>query len=399
MKRRVITLVSTIILVGLTTAFFPLDKDSTECDNLSHESRKSTAIRRMKSLGDNQYNIQRVKSLNSPSRPQVGAIRWDAWIGDIGKGPQGATPVGLQVERSLSPHKYHYRAPFYSKVISNDSIQCRGTSQEIMDQEISYAKHAGIDYWAFCWYPPHSGLDTARQLYLASKHSVDIKWCLILGTNPFDFNRDAKWLVAEFKKSNYEKVLDGRPLIYVFSSAAIKGGNMQSLIELAIGEGVKKPYIAFMTQSEKDLPQADSLHADALSAYISWAGKNGEPYFPVIPKADSTGWENHKATGRKVIPWVTSGHNTKPRIDHPVSWTKVPADNWVEDGSPEQIADHLASCISWVGKNRCVDEANCVLIYAWNEFDEGGWICPTLGNNTSRLDAIEKVLMKGRKID
>src|SRR5450759_571230 len=33
-------------------------------------------------------------------------------------------------------------------------------------------------------------------------------------------------------------------------------------------------------------------------------------------------------------------------------------------------------------------------MYAWNEFDEGGWICPTLGNNTSRLDAIGKVLHK-----
>jgi len=33
-------------------------------------------------------------------------------------------------------------------------------------------------------------------------------------------------------------------------------------------------------------------------------------------------------------------------------------------------------------------------MYAWNEFDEGGWICPTLGNNTSRLDAIRKILKK-----
>jgi len=39
-------------------------------------------------------------------------------------------------------------------------------------------------------------------------------------------------------------------------------------------------------------------------------------------------------------------------------------------------------------------EPNAVLIYAWNEFDEGGWLAPTLGDGTARLDAIAKVLGK-----
>ena len=134
-------------------------------------------------------------------KPVIGAIRWDAWIGDIGNGLVDASAVGLQVERSLSPNKYHYRAPFYSKEISKDSIQCRGATQQIMDKEIAYAKDAGIDYWAFCWYPSHSGLDTARQLYLASKHKDDVKWSLLLGTNPFDYDKDlykARHLIENF---------------------------------------------------------------------------------------------------------------------------------------------------------------------------------------------------------
>jgi hypothetical protein len=31
---------------------------------------------------------------------------------------------------------------------------------------------------------------------------------------------------------------------------------------------------------------------------------------------------------------------------------------------------------------------------AWNEFDEGGWICSTLFNGTDRLDAIREHLAK-----
>jgi len=333
------------------------------------------------------------KSPGSESGPIVGAIRWDAWIGDIGNGLVDASLVGLQVERSLSPNRYHYRAPFYSKVISHDSIQCRGTTQKIMDQEIAYAKYAGLDYWAFCWYPSHSGLDTARQLYLASSHRNDIKWCVILGTNPFDYNTDGAWLVQRFKEDSYQKVLNGRPLVYVFPSTATKPDQIAQLRNMSKAAGIPELYIAVMEFSAKTaVAMADSLKADALSSYISWTGKNGEPYFPVIPKADSTGWESYKATGRKVIPWVTLGHNTKPRIDNPVSWTKVESDQWVSDGTPQELAANLSNALQWVNKNRSVVEANAVLIYAWNEFDEGGWLCPTLGNNTSNLDAIEKVL-------
>jgi len=333
------------------------------------------------------------KSSDKRSGPIVGAIRWDAWTGDIKTSQGGDIFVGLQVERSLSPHQYHYRAPFYSKEISRDSIQCRGTTQEIMDQEIAYAKSAGLDYWAFCWYPPNSGLDTARQLYLESRHKSDIKWCVILGTNPFDYNTDGPWLIERFKEENYQKVLNGRPLVYVFPATATRPDQLAQLRNLSKAAGIPEPYIAIMAFSAKTaVAISDSLSADALSAYISWTGKNGEPYYPVIPRADSMGWENYKMTGRKVIPWVTLGHNTKPRIDHPVSWTKVAPDQWVSDGTPQELAANLGNALQWVNKNKSTAEANAVLIYAWNEFDEGGWLCPTLGNNTSILDAIAKVL-------
>ena len=335
------------------------------------------------SCNKRENNIRYVKN----SELIVGAIRWDAWVGDLSK-------VGLEVERSLSPHQYHYRAPFFSVEISYDAIQCRGTSQKIMDQEIAYAKQAGLDYWAFCWYPCNSGLDTSRKLYLASTHRNDIKWCVILGTNPFNYKIDAAWLIQKFKEDNYQKVLNGRPLIYIFPSTSTTLAQISDFRNQCKKEGIPDPYIAVMEFSAKPaLALADNLKADALSAYISWTGKKGEPYYSVIPKADSTGWENYKATGRKVIPWVTLGHNTKPRIDNPVSWTKVESDEWVSDGTPQELAANLKNALQWVNKNKSTVEANAVLIYAWNEFDEGGWLCPTLNKNTSHLDAIANVLI------
>jgi hypothetical protein len=326
----------------------------------------------------------------------AGAIRWDAWIGDLGSGLVDAQSVGLQVERSLNPHQYHYRAPFFSREIGTDSIQIRGTTQAIMDQEIGYAKNAGIDYWAFCWYPPHSGLDTARQLYLASEHRNDVKWCVIMGTSEFNDYNDGKWLIDRFKEFNYQKVAGGRPLVYIFGNTrSVTRSQLDSLRAWSVTGGLPSPYFAIMEfDANTASAMADSLGADALSSYISWKGRNGEPYDSVIPQSDLNGWESYSKTGRQVIPWVTSGHNTKPRIDHPVTWTKVPADEWVADGTPEQIANNIQNALGWIKDHPGSTQANAFIIYAWNENDEGGWICPTLGNNTSRLDAVKHALEK-----
>ena len=78
---------------------------------------------------------------------QVGAIRWDAWIG-----PVEGYDVGLQVERSLSPQRWHHRLPFFAKVVSDSAIQVRANHSTIMDREIQFAHAAGLDYWAFVMY-------------------------------------------------------------------------------------------------------------------------------------------------------------------------------------------------------------------------------------------------------
>ena len=38
-------------------------------------------------------------------------------------------------------------------------------------------------------------------------------------------------------------------------------------------------------------------------------------------------------------------------------------------------------------------EAQVALAYAWNENTEGGWLLPTKGNGTMRLDAVAKALL------
>ena len=53
------------------------------------------------------------------ARTSVGAIRWDAWYAHDGR----ADSVISQVERSLSPAKYHFRAPFYAEITAEGGIE------------------------------------------------------------------------------------------------------------------------------------------------------------------------------------------------------------------------------------------------------------------------------------
>jgi hypothetical protein len=320
----------------------------------------------------------------------VGAIRWDAWIGDLGSGEVGAPSVGLQVERDLGPHEFHDRLPFYATITGPDTVQIRELSQSVMDRDIAYARHAGIDYWAFVYYPAGSGMDTGRNLYLSSHVRGDLRFCFVVeGSHmpPADFGQ----LIAAFKHPSYQTVLGGRPLLYLFNAADYTADDIAALRRQTRSAGLPNPYLVGMNQSAAIASSAaKQAGVDALSAYITWT-RGGGPYADLMAR-EQRAWDQHRATGMPVIPWVTAGLDARPRYLHPVSWTTVQADDWVQRATPHQVGAELQAALEWVSSNRAAAQANAVLIYAWNEFDEGGWICPTLLHGTDRLDAIKAVI-------
>jgi hypothetical protein len=42
-------------------------------------------------------------------------------------------------------------------------------------------------------------------------------------------------------------------------------------------------------------------------------------------------------------------------------------------GTPAQLAQHLQDAIHWTKNNPDLNPANAIIVYAWNENDEGGW--------------------------
>lgn len=309
---------------------------------------------------------------------KIGAIRWDAWVGE-------KNPVGLEIERVLSNPKYYERLPFYS-TLNNGNVHIRCDTKEIIIKEIQLAYDAGINYFAFCWYPFGSGLETARNLFLEVEQSK-VKWCLILGTNPFS-KQDAQWLIRQFKSNNYQKI-NNRPIIYLFNV------NEELLDIVTYIRKIATPYhpyfIGLVWNTDQAKTMTRKFKLDAISQYCT-PGQNHLNYTLLSQKEIRTWHEYSKIN--TVIPWITTGWDKRPRFETPVSWEDCSNfdHEYIESPNRDQLANELEAAIKFQANK----QGDLILIYAWNEFDEGGYIEPTLLKNGKinkmKLSTIKNVI-------
>lgn len=340
----------------------------------------------------------------------VGAIRWDAWYGTRGE-------VVKSVETSLGPPKYHFRLPWFARVVGLGKVGINGDSQEIMEREIGYAARAGLDYWAFVDYGYDPELTIAIRRYRAAKDKRGLRYCLVEEGDRLDGLGTGEWprLVGHFKGADYQTVLGGRSLLYVFGKTEKLGKReWQELSDTALAAVGKRPYMVFMGwHPEEDAKTCKALGFDAISAYAGgWAYSMNPPTYAEQCEALKRGrWDVCRQLHVPCVAFVSTGWDTRPRNEHPPPWVR----SWVGKGTPDQtppelqkplidavtatpgqIAAHLQEAVDWTRRNGDINPSRAVIVYAWNENDEGGWLIPTLGRDgepdTGRVEAVRGVL-------
>jgi hypothetical protein len=325
--------------------------------------------------------------------PAVGAIRWDAWHGASGA-------VGQHVEKTLAPSQYHHRLPFCSRILGPDQVEINCATQESMDKEIEYAVAAGLTYWAFATQQPDNPMSQSFKLYLASAHKARINFAMRsmpqqMGT-PDNHDREISRFVQLMKDPSYQKVAGNRPLFFIgWLGQAEKhwGGRaefrrgVEALRSAARRAGLANPYLVAMEFN----PDRASEHAayygfDAITTYATRAGNFGASY-AFLTRAVERYWDRSKATGAQVIPIVMSGWDNRPKAENPLRGVERKP-SYYEQARPAEIANHLGNAIRWVAANPEATSANAILVYAWNEHDEGGWLAPTLSEGAARVEAV-----------
>ena len=353
-------------------------------------------------------------AMDAATRPIIGAIRWDAWHTpwskvkpDAGDGPVAAMMA------SLSPQQYHYRAPFFARVTGENELRIDGYTPAIMDQEIAFAKAGKLDYWAFLLYDESSPMSQGLSLYLSNAHRRDVGFCAIAQGNTFGFGNAQSFekgvarVVKLMAEPGYVRVLQGRPLLYLFDvtdkqlnawgGAESAKKRFDGLRDAAKAAHVGDPYIVILDFKREHGKQImEAVGAQAISSYVTQGGGKAASYADLARSAHGF-WDRCAATGAPVVPIAVAGWDRRPRIEHPVPWESwqkpgVGMDAYYQMPSPQELAAHIRDAMEWTLQKGAQSPARAVLIYAWNEHDEGGFLCPTLNPdgsaNTQRLDAI-----------
>jgi hypothetical protein len=197
-------------------------------------------------------------------------------------------------------------------------------------------------------------------------------------------------------------VEDGRPLVYLFDAGSMWGTSrfpdvasaaaaFATLADATEAAGAGRPFFVLMGWD----PSADSVTAldlgfDALSAYAVAPGVDGgAPYADLRAQALTT-WRSEGEYGLGVVPIVGTGWDPRPRIETPTPWATYTS-AWFTEPTPDELAAHVTEALGWVGTRTDVATAGTAIVYAWNEHDEGGWLCPTwteAGPDGSRVNAL-----------
>lgn len=314
---------------------------------------------------------------------RIGVINWD------NSQPMN-TYFGTHASRVESQPKYRARVPYYADLAADGTVSFHLKTQEEFDRELSYAISAGIDYFAYAWYTEDHLTDTeeniakgsvepflwelnhARHLHAQSTLRDKIGMCAVL-ICPHIYSESDFAKLADAMKQPYYETVDGRPLVCLFGGYRMDFINR--LRRFPADFGTADPYIVFHDSGVLS-ENGDYSLVDGVCDYACPSTRSKD-YAALIDRDLWTN-ENRKQYGVKILPHFTMGWDPSPRIDSPVPWCGYPAADYAPQASEEEFLAGGRRFAEWIRANKDAVVTDRIHVFAWNEFEEGGYICPNL---------------------
>ena len=346
---------------------------------------------------------------------RIGVINWDCSL-------PSTSYFGYYQTRTLSPSKFRSATPYYADILQDDKINYHQRNQEEFDKELAYAIEAGIDYFAYCFYaddgsknyvdtknlipyfsytrPGRNGemdccrnvyeLNYARRMHETSKLRNKLKIALILIGEDLYSDKDMEELLTLLSKPYYE-CIDNRPLVYSFSG--VNQMFFKRLNTACIEKGIQKPFIVPMYNG--DPPEGhDFTNIDALSAYA--CTKGGIQSYEELAKYMIDKNDAKLSVTPAIIPLYTVGWDPSPRVNIPSPWADYANIQYARFASEIELFYGAKLLAQWICEHAKNSYAGHILTFAWNEFEEGGYICPTYTDNNTisyaRLNTFKNII-------
>jgi hypothetical protein len=347
------------------------------------------------------------------ARPRLGALRFDAWYDPI-------DPIDQQAAAALSPVAWTGRWPANAQPSAN-GVAWPLATQATLDAEIIAAATAGLDFWAFDSYTPGTGLSRALSLYLTSTIRSKLGFCMLGQVSNWADASTSSGYAASLQRDislmaqpDYIRVSANRPVYFVLDASAdqiamLPNGSVAQAIDYIRRQSVliagAVPYVIWLSGAAladyDNTLVARAIGADAAGAYAC-PRLNGAPqtYQDLVATAVSD-WAARSQAGLPMVATAMTGWDQRPLIETPQPFypigTGVTDADYYAAGSPSEIASHIAAAWRYSASNSDACPAGLVLIYAWNELAEGGWLLPTFtpdGPDMSRVEACARAMGK-----
>ncbi len=272
---------------------------------------------------------------------------------------------------------------------------------EIVEQQIDLAADHGIAFFAFCWYwhptqqqidedPKHTGLN----LFLKARNKDRMKYCLLVANHEgFLIGEAENWRRAAERWMPYLKdkryvTVDGKPLVIIFNPADGYSEGLAALQDAAKKAGLPGAAVAACGRGDPKLGYGYRTHYNIVPGY---AGGAQEHSYADLVAAHQKAWSG--SAKQPYIPEVTAGWDKRP-WEGPQGLNQKPG--WYfPDRTPAAFGQFVQSAIDWMDRHpEQTTKERLVLVYAWNEFGEGGYIAPTKGDPQGQyLKTLKSVIL------
>jgi len=329
----------------------------------------------------------------APPRATVGAYYFDGWNGKTNH-------VTKLLETEFADRK-----PVWGWMADTVAI---------MQQQIDYCADHDLAFWAFDWYYPEGAnkttpLNNALGLYLKAPNCRRLQFCLMVANHggfrigPKDWDACCTQWIALFQQPTHLR-LDGQPLIIFFSPDELQkafGGvegvhkAFDSLRAKAQNAGLPGVSIAACTGPGGHLADLARAGYTILTGYNyngGWMNGGGsQPFQKLIADNEQIFEKMAATTPLPYIPPITVGWDRRPWEKDQLPPQKMSV--WYPDRTPKLVEEFMRLGVGWLDKHP--DKATSqrlLLLYAWNENGEGGYLTPTAKDGTEYLKAVQRAL-------
>ena len=290
--------------------------------------------------------------------------------------------------------------------------------QKTMDREIAAAADHGVHFFQILWYPAGrtpkewstDPLNAGFRQFLASTNRHRMKFTLeYVNHPPFDLKADDEWASAcrewttAMKDPAYLSV-GGRPVFKIHGLHHFlnqNGGDLNRVAEririlrdIAREAGLPDPLVGagVMASGADKIAEAAGPY-DFLTTYMDMPGlpKVEKPYaYPLLLAYAEKAWKDYaERSSRPYVPYLPSGWDPRPWKDPRPSFDLPTREEW--RSALQKIKQALDNNPNLGLRASPTQRQKMLLIYAWNEFGEGGIVAPTRGDGRMKLEAIRQV--------